>query len=111
MLKKNINPTFWAKVFIPTYEKAEGGFAEINVEFVYRDRNALSDFVSNLPKQLDVDIIMNIARSWTDVEGDFNAENVAFYCGAYHGFAKAMFDTYLAELTKERTKNYKPLQQ
>lgn len=103
MLKKTINPTFPGKVKIPTYDAK--GFEEIGVEFVYRDRTALKDFMSKVSTMSDVDVLMEVMKNWTGVEDPFSREAVEEYTKMYHGFSPAVFNEYIEALTRAKVKN------
>ena len=98
-------PTFKAKVLIPIPGKA----AEL-VEFTFkaRNRDEFKDFVDGIQtsegQSGDVDTIMDITSGW-ELEDAFDRENVERLTQNYLGAARAIIETYFAELTQARTKN------
>lgn len=102
MLKIKANPTFQAKVQIPTYDD---GMEEISVEFKYMTVKELSKYISELPEKTDVQIMTDIIVGWSGVDGDFNKENVEKILDTFHGFSRAVWAAFLETLTQVRAKN------
>lgn len=94
-------PTFKAKVQIPIPGKS----AE-PVEFTFRGRtrDEFKEFMDGLKSQDDIDAIMDIASGW-ELDDVFDAKNVNELIQNYIGSARAILDTYIAELTNARLGN------
>lgn len=103
MLKLKPNPTFTVPVVIP----APDGKVTIKVEFKHMTKDAYQAFIKDEAKKdrSDEDAILDIAVGWSDVDGDFNRENLRELCQQYHGAATAIVETFIRELTQARLGN------
>lgn len=103
MLKIQPNPTFMARVEIPTPEGKVG----IKVEYKHMDTDEYSAFVKKEAtlSRSNEDAIMDIAVNWLEVDGEFNRENVAAVCKRYHAAAGAIVETFIKELTQAKVEN------
>lgn len=104
MAKLTLNPapTFKAPVPIPVPGQ---GPVDIVFVFNYKDRDELETFTKSIAGKNDVDGIMEICSGWEDVEQSFCRESVELLDRKYLGAAKAIFETYIAELRGARVKN------
>lgn len=98
-LTLNPNPTFKAKVDIPTHG---GGSAEVDFTFKHRKKDELQEWLR--VERDDVATILEMVAGW-DLEEPFNAESVGVLVQNYIGAASAIFDKYVAELLRTRAKN------
>jgi hypothetical protein len=95
------DPTFKAKVGIHVPgEKA----VEIEFTFKHRAREELQKFIAESAERGDVDTVMEMATAW-ELTDAFTADNVAMLTANYIASPRAIFDTYVDELTKARAKN------
>jgi hypothetical protein len=100
-IKLQPNPTFKAKVLvhIPGNEPEPVEFT-----FKHRGRKALKDYAETMQGKSDAELIMDLATGW-DLADTFNAENVGLLADNYLAAPGAVWDAYLAELTKAKEKN------
>lgn len=102
MLKLKPNPTFKAKVGIPTPE----GEAKVEFTFRHKTRAQLQDYLfGEHPDRSDVDAVLEIAEAWSGVDGEFGRESLDELFQNYHGAAKAIVKTYAEQLTQARSGN------
>lgn len=104
MLKLTPNPTFVAPVKIPV----PGGVGvTIKVEFKHMSKADYAAFIQKEQdtKRSDEDAIMDVAVGWSEVDGEFNRENVARLCQHYHGAANAIAEAFIEQLTQFRRGN------
>ncbi len=103
MLKLQPDPTFTAKVDIPT----PWGAQTIKMDFKYRDAEEFEAFTKAESEntRANEEVIMDIAAGWHNVDGEFNAENVKLLCKKYHQAAKAIVDTWIMQNTQARLGN------
>ena len=96
-----VKPTFTAKVAIPV----PGADAE-KVEFTFkaRTKDAFAEFVQSIKDKDDVELIQMVASGW-ELEDAFEPENIELLCQNYLGAARAVVETYIAELTQARLGN------
>lgn len=104
MLKINPNPTFWAKVKVPVHG---GEVCEIEVEFKHKSRPALESFLTgkDAKSRKDEDTILEIAKDWKGVDGEFTRDNLSQLFANYHAAARAIVEAYILELTQARLGN------
>jgi hypothetical protein len=104
MLKIQANPTFNARVEIPTPE----GPVAIKMVFKHMDTEAYNDFIKREAElqRSNEDAIMDIAEGWHEVDGEFNRENVAKVCKQYHAAAGVIVTTFINELTQAKAGNF-----
>lgn len=95
------SPTFKATVKIPV-----PGSKAVPVEFTFKGKtkDEFRAWLEKLADQEDVDALMEIASGW-ELEDLFNTENVAKLVQSYIGSAKAIFETYILELSAARLGN------
>lgn len=103
MLKLVADPSFTSAVKIPT----PTGEVQIKVEFKHMTKDAYDAFVRDEAKnpRSDEDAILDIAKGWHGVEGEFSRENVRQLCQQYHGAATAIVTTFIRELTQHKLGN------
>lgn len=104
MLKLKAAPTFTADIKIPT----PGGDVIIKGTFKHMPKDQFQDFVKrerSSEARPDEAIIMDILAGWTDVDAEFNVENVKLICQEYHAFGKTVVETFVEKLTQYRQGN------
>lgn len=96
-----VKPTFAAKVSIPV----AGGEAE-KVEFIFkaRTKDEFAEFIASIKDMEDVELIQQVASGWA-LEDAFEPKNIALLTQNYLGAARAIVETYIAELTQARLGN------
>ncbi|MDY0746569.1 phage tail assembly chaperone [Paucibacter sp. R3-3] len=92
-------PTFTAEVKIP---RPEGPPLVIKFDFKHRGRKEFAQFRESLEgsARVDHEVMMDIACGWHDVEEPFSAKAVKDLLDGHHQAARAITDTYIAELTQ-----------
>lgn len=101
-LKLQPDPTFKAKVAIsvPGAEPASVVFT-----FKYRSRQEMDRFLKSVSDMADdVEMILALATGW-ELADDFTEENVRTLVDSYISAPAEIFETYLKELTGNRSKN------
>jgi CO dehydrogenase/acetyl-CoA synthase alpha subunit len=103
MLKLVADPSFTSAVKIPT----PSGEVAIKVEYKHMTKDAYDAFVRDEAKnpRSDEDAIMDIAKGWHGVEGEFTRENVRALCQVYHAAPRAIVETFIRELTQHKLGN------
>ncbi len=103
MLKLTAEPTFTADVVIPT----PWGKQKIKVVFKYKDAEAYEEYIKkeSTESRKNEDVIMEIASGWHEVDGEFNAENIAQLCKTYHRAAESIVKTYIETNCQSRLEN------
>ena len=102
MLKLKPNPTFKAKVVIPTPE----GEVKVDFTFKHKTRDELQDFLfGEHPDRTDTDAVLEIAEGWSGVDGAFGREALDEMFANYHGAARAIVKAYAEQLTQARAGN------
>jgi hypothetical protein len=97
------NPTFTAEVKIPV----PGGAPEaVKVTFKHKTQKQLEEFSTGegAKDRKDDQTVLEIASGW-DIEAPFTADSLNEFFQNYHGAAKAIVTTYMAELTQVRLGN------
>ncbi len=104
MFKLNPNPTFKAKVGIPT---PGGKTQDIEFEFRHRTVSAFDAFIRDEKVRTmdNLDFVMELVVGWSGVDADFSRDAVSTLLENYHGAAFAIRDAYLSELSAARLKN------
>lgn len=100
-LKLQPEPTFKAKVGIPV-----PGGAPVSVEFtfIWRNREDLQKFIAAGAEQPDTETILQMCSGWESTD-PFTRESIDILVANYIPAPQAIFDTYIDEHTKARTKN------
>jgi hypothetical protein len=98
------SPTFSAPVPIPV-----PGTKPVDVSFTFKARTkdqfrAFLDGLHTNPDREDADVLMDIAAGW-ELDDAWTRENVLQLTQSYIGSARAVIETYMAELTAARVKN------
>lgn len=95
------SPTFKAIVKIPV-----PGAKAAPVEFKFNgmDKPSFKTWLEKLGDSEDVEVITTIASGW-DLDEPFNAENVERLVDNYIGAAKAIFETFISELSAAKLGN------
>ncbi|MFA5595944.1 MAG: phage tail assembly chaperone [Pusillimonas sp.] len=95
------NPTFKRDVSIPV---PGGKTVSINFTFKHKNRDAFKAFIDSLEGRDDVDIVLDVASGWA-LDDAFNEENLGELTQNYLGSARAILETYIAELSGARKGN------
>lgn len=95
------SPTFDAPVPLPVHG---GGTVEKRFTFKHRDRDALKQFLDTMSERSDVQTVMEMVKSW-ELDDDFNEVNVKRLVDNYLGSARAIYDTYLQQLSQAKRLN------
>lgn len=95
-------PTFAAKVPVPV-----PGRGEVDVEFTfkYRTRDEMQSFLAGHESMDDVQLVMACASGW-ELADIFDEKNVKEFVRQYIAGPAAVFETYCAEMTGARLKNF-----
>jgi hypothetical protein len=103
MLKLDASPTFTSAVKIP----APTGEVQIKVEFKHMPKDEYDAFIKQETEKArsDEDAIMDIAKGWHGVEGEFNRDNLRKLCQNYHAAPRAIVETFIRELTQNKLGN------
>jgi len=98
------NPTFDATVKIPV---PGGQTADLALTFKHMTRDKVKEFFDRAASSEETDgsLLSEIIAGWTGVDAEFSEEALDELCQNYHGAIPAIFDCYLAELSKARSKN------
>lgn len=106
MFSINPNPTFAAEVAIPV---AGGGTEKLNLLFKHKRRDDVREFFARASEgadgESDADVLLEIVEGWEDVDAPFSREALDQLVQNYPAAPRAIFDTYLAELTGQRRGN------
>ena len=103
MLKLVANPTFHARVAVPT----PGGPVEIKVEFKHKTKSqydALIQEWTETGRKYDA-AVMDIAVGWSGIDAEFNAENIVEFGQQYHAGPRAIVEAYVESLTQAKSGN------
>lgn len=100
-LKLKPDPTFKAHVAI---QAAGSGVDPVEFTFKHRTRDEMDVFMKASPDLRDAALIMEMASGWELVEA-FTAENIATLVQNYITAPQTIFEKYVDELVKARTKN------
>ena len=94
-------PTFTANVPIPV-----PGKGPVNVQFTFkaRGRAEFQSFLAALEGKSNVEVVMMCATGW-ELEDAFDAESIGKLDEAYLGAARAILDTYMAQIAQARLGN------
>lgn len=95
------DPTFNANVEIPV---AGGEPVSVAFTFKHRTRDELQAFTKSVDGREDADLILDMCSGW-ELADAFTRENVLTLAQNYITAPRAVFETYLDELVKARTKN------
>lgn len=95
------NPTFHAEVVI---SPAGGPDVKIDFTFKHRTRAELDAFVAASANRPDADSILEMCTAW-ELTDPFTRESLELLTQNYISASRAIFDTYVDELTKGRRKN------
>jgi len=103
LLKLTTEPTFTAPVVIPT----PWGKQTIKMVFKYKNAEQYEEYIKkeSTESRKNEDVIMEIASDWQEVDGEFNAENIAKLCNAYHQAAGAIVKAYIETNCQSRLEN------
>ncbi|AQW29527.1 phage tail assembly chaperone [Ralstonia syzygii subsp. celebesensis] len=108
MFSINPKPTFAAEVAIPV---AGGGTEKLQLVFKHKTRDEVKAFFAQAgagagaDDQSDADVLLEIVAGWEDVDVPFSREALDQLVQNYPSAPRAIFDTYLAELTGQRRGN------
>lgn len=101
-LKLVPDPTFKAKVEIAVPGATPAG---VVFTFKHRSRQEMDRFLKQVSDMNDdVEMVMALAVGW-ELADDFTEENVRALVDSYISAPAAIFETYLKELTGNRSKN------
>jgi hypothetical protein len=110
-LKLKADPTYFAKVEIPT----PNGPVEIKAEYKHMPRDEYLAFVDDMTKafgvadttskRTDEEILMRIMVGWANVDAEFSRDTVHELCQQYHAAAGALVEGYIRSLTQGRLGN------
>lgn len=103
MLKLQTEPTFMAKVVIPS----PWGDQTIKMVFKYMDTDEYDAFMKKETetKRSDEEIIIDIATDWKEVDGEFNKENIALLCKRYHRASVQIVNAWIENVKQARLEN------
>ncbi|MDC6179032.1 hypothetical protein C2I33_08605 [Ralstonia solanacearum] len=106
MFSINPKPTFAAEATIPV---AGGGTEKLNLLFKHKRRDDVREFFARASEgtdgESDADVLLEIVEGWKDVDAPFSREALDQLVQNYPAAPRAIFDTYLAELTGQRRGN------
>ncbi|APF86966.1 hypothetical protein HI806_09520 [Ralstonia solanacearum] len=106
MFSINPKPTFVAEADIPV---AGGGTEKLTLVFKHKTRDDVQAYFEQVSAgadgQTDADALLEILDGWKDVDVPFSREELNRLVQNYPGAPRAIFDTYLAELTGQRRGN------
>jgi len=102
-LKLKADPTYFAKVEIPT----PNGAVEIKVEYKHMTRDAYKTFLEAEAKlgRSDEESLMDIMAGWAGVDAEFSKEAVSQLCQQYHAAPRAIVEGFIYSLTQSRLGN------
>lgn len=98
------SPTFSAPVAIPVPGKKP---ADVSFTFRARTKDEFKAFIDSLNDSQDkddADVVMDVASGW-ELDEPWSRENVKTLTQNYLGAARAIIETYIAELAAARAKN------
>lgn len=104
MLKLKADPTFTSNIVVPT----PSGPVTIKGTFKHMPK---ADFTAFVKKERegtarpDEEVVMDILAGWSEVDAEFNSDNVKALCQEYHAFGKTVVETFVEQLTQYRTGN------
>lgn len=104
MLKLKADPTFTTDIKIPT----PNGVVTIKGTFKHMPKAEFSNFVKKERSgeaRPDEEVIMEILSGWSEVDAEFNVENVRELCQQYHAAGKIIVETFVEKLTQYRQGN------
>jgi hypothetical protein len=109
MFKIAPNPTFTADVPIPV---PGGSTAKLKLVFKHKTREEIREYFARVgggtdtdAAESDADVLLEILAGWEDVDADFSRDALNLLLENYPAAPRAIFDTYLAELTGQRRGN------
>ncbi|CBJ37898.1 conserved protein of unknown function [Ralstonia solanacearum CMR15] len=106
MFSINPKPTFTAEAAIPV---AGGGTEKLQLVFKHKTRDEVKAFFAQAgagaDDQSDADVLLEIVAGWEGVDVPFSREALDQLVQNYPAAPRAIFDTYLAELTGQRRGN------
>lgn len=104
MLKITADPTFKAKVRIPT---AGGAVHTIEVEFRHKTADEFREFMSGpaAASRSDVDTVLEIVVGWSGVDAPFNRESLEALFQNHIAAPREIGKVYAEELLQAREKN------
>ncbi|WP_247538437.1 phage tail assembly chaperone [Ralstonia pseudosolanacearum] len=106
MFSINPKPTFTAEADIPL---AGGGTEKLQLVFKHKTRDEVKAFFEHVSAgaddQSDADVLLEIVAGWEDVDVPFSREALDQLVQNYPSAPRAIFDTYLGELTGQRRGN------
>ena len=94
------NPTFPSTVTVPT----PSGPASLDVVFKHKDREQYKEFVKDIDKREDIDVMLEIVESW-GLEQEFNRENLQIFMTQYMAGPRAIIEDYFSKLTGAKLGN------
>lgn len=102
-LKLKADPTYFAKVEIPT----PNGPVDIKVQYKHMTRDEYKAFVdAEIGKTRgDEATLMDIMAGWSGVDSDFSKEAVDELCQQYHAAPRAIVEGFIYSLTQSRLGN------
>lgn len=95
------NPTFTATVKFPV---AGGDAAGLKIDYRHKTTAELDDYFKRIKKMTDLDAAMEIVADW-ELSEELNRENIEKLFQNYGGSARAVFQSYVSELTGARQGN------
>lgn len=102
-LKLKADPTYFAKVEIPT----PTGPVEIKVEYKHMTRDEYKTFIDAELKlrRSDEESLMDLMVGWSGVDSAFSKEAVTQLCQQYHAAPRAIVEGFINSLTQSRLGN------
>lgn len=100
-LKLIPSPTFKFTVEIPV---AGARVAPVEFVFKHRTKDQLTAFMAAREEKSDVETVMEFAQGW-DLDEPFNAQAVSDLLQNYIGAPVAIYQAYIAELTRAKLGN------
>ena len=100
-VKLAANPTFRAKVGIPTPD----GSLEIEFQFRHKTKQGLLTFQKEASDRDDIDVVMEIACGWNYDEESFSRDAVQTLLDERHAAAMEIVKGYMLALTQGRLGN------
>lgn len=109
-LKLIPDPTFKAQVPVPV---PGGGTVNVEFTFKHRDRDEMRRFTAKCnpespeydPNMTNEQMVMECASGW-ELADAFTEQNVKTFCSSYLVGPAAVFETYVAEMSGARLKNF-----
>lgn len=102
LFKIDPDPTFWAPV---EFNVAGGKVAKIQVEFVYKDRDAYLDFIKSFEGKRDDELLPLVIVSWKGPDAAATPESIARLFRNYPAASRAFFETWRDQLFGAPAKN------